>query len=545
MIKFWVEGMAMVNLPILTYTVCLSACLVVLSTVIYRLTFHPLARFPGPFLGKITDWYSVYQISKGDRHLDFFKLHQIHGSIVRFGPNRLAVNSITGLQAIYGTKANVQKSYWYHAFTHVFGSESTQTTIDPKLHGIKRRIISQALSEHAIRAMEPHILKNVRLFCEKLKEGESSAMDAPDMAFLSSWSSSKNVARWAGYFAFDTMSDMCFSRSSEMLLKPDNRFILNMLSEGVNGLYTVGYMQGILKLKLDKFLFTRLEKDMIRYKSFSKLQSDERIKSTVDTKDVFSFLLNSQDPETDCAFTLPELVSEAGLLITAGSETTAAGIASTLFYLLHNPTDLEQAQMEVRTRFQRFSDIHSGPALSSLTYLRACVDESLRLAPGVPSILPREVLPGGILIDGVYIPPGIDVGVPHYAIHHNERYYPDSFAFQPARWIAGSVPGVTVESVAHAQAAFCAFSIGPRSCVGKAMAYKELMLVLASVLFLYDMRLSDGETVGEGHPSLGKARCRRSEFQMLDRFVAKVDGPLVEFKLRDGVEGGARLGCPI
>ena len=50
------------------------------AVVLYRLTFHPLAKYPGPFVGRVTDWYSVYHCLKGDRHLDFYRLHARYGS---------------------------------------------------------------------------------------------------------------------------------------------------------------------------------------------------------------------------------------------------------------------------------------------------------------------------------------------------------------------------------------------------------------------------------------------------------------------------------
>lgn len=67
----------------------------------------------------------------------------------------------------------------------------------------------------------------------------------------------------------------------------------------------------------------------------------------------------------------------------------------------------------------------------------------------------------------MWLPEGTVVGVPHYAIHHNEKYYPQPFEFKPQRWIAGSEPGVTAESAEIGHAAFCAFSVGPRGCIGK------------------------------------------------------------------------------
>ena len=56
-------------------------CYQILATVVYRLTLHPLAKYPGPLLGKIADWYTIYHSWKGDRHLDFYRLHQNYGMV--------------------------------------------------------------------------------------------------------------------------------------------------------------------------------------------------------------------------------------------------------------------------------------------------------------------------------------------------------------------------------------------------------------------------------------------------------------------------------
>ncbi len=64
------------------------------------------------------------------------------------------------------------------------------------------------------------------------------------------------------------------------------------------------------------------------------------------------------------------------------------------------------------------------------------------------------------------------------------------------------------------------------------MAYAEMSILLARVIWLYDMRLKKGSTLGGGNPALGKGRTRRNEFQLHDKFVSMTDGPVVEFKVR-------------
>jgi cytochrome P450 len=160
-------------------------------------------------------------------------------------------------------------------------------------------------------------------------------------------------------------------------------------------------------------------------------------------------------------------------------------------------------------------------ALTSCTYLRACIEESLRLSPPLPGILPREVQDGGIEVDGRFIPAGIDIGVPSYAVMRNAAYYPDPTAFKPLRWIESD--SIAKESVELAQSAFCAFSIGPRGCIARGLAYTELTLVLARILWEFDVRLQPGSVLGQSLDGT---------YDYEDVFISKKVGPMVQFRSR-------------
>jgi cytochrome P450 len=223
------------------------------------------------------------------------------------------------------------------------------------------------------------------------------------------------------------------------------------------------------------------------------------------------------------------------------TDTTATGISSTIFYLLHNPACWEKLAAEIRPRFQHVEEIRGGGRLAECQYLRACIDEAMRMTPGVGGILPREVLAGGIVVDGVAYPAGVDVGVPIYAVQHDEAYYPRPFEYVPERWIvdpdekADDSGFRSADAVALARSAFAPFSLGPWSCAGKGMALKEITLVVARLVYLFDIRIVDGTRTGEGDPTKSPAtlRHRPGELQGKDRFLTKTDGPTVQFKLRD------------
>src|SRR6266536_1009867 len=271
----------------------------------------------------------------------------------------------------------------------------------------------------------------------------------------------------------------------------------------------------IKTLGLNKVLFRKIYNMRMQYMAYSKGQAAERSKVGLDTdrKDFFYYLLNARDPETGKGFSPPELWGESNLLIIAGSDTTSTALAAAFFYLVHNPSTLEKLSHEIRSIFSDIEAIHTSPILNSCVYLRAVIDEAMRMAPPVGGILPREVLLGGIDIDGLHLPEGVVVGTPHYALHHNPDYFPAPFTFNPDRWIPDSSPEVTKDAVAIAQSAFCPFSIGPRGCIGKGLAYAELMTSLARIVFMYDMKLADGTSVGEGRLDMEWGRQGKGEYQ--------------------------------
>lgn len=61
------------------------------SVTFYRVSpFHPLARYPGPVLCKISKLWTAYVASQGKLHLYHKELHEKYGSIVRVGEYFLA-----------------------------------------------------------------------------------------------------------------------------------------------------------------------------------------------------------------------------------------------------------------------------------------------------------------------------------------------------------------------------------------------------------------------------------------------------------------------
>jgi hypothetical protein len=67
-------------------TLCATYLVALFSSIItYRLFFHRLSRFPGPFAAKITKWYGPYLARNGQMHFEHSDIIKRYGSMVRFG----------------------------------------------------------------------------------------------------------------------------------------------------------------------------------------------------------------------------------------------------------------------------------------------------------------------------------------------------------------------------------------------------------------------------------------------------------------------------
>ncbi|OOF94194.1 hypothetical protein ASPCADRAFT_208737 [Aspergillus carbonarius ITEM 5010] len=496
---------------------------------VYQLWFHPLAHFPGPFWAKFTCLYSGWHAWKGDLHLDMMRCHEKYGDFVRYAPNQLLINTSIGLHDIYGFGRNTQKSKLYSAMVH--RAPNTLTLIDKKAHGRKRRIISQGLSDAALRRYQPAILKHINELCTVLvgsKPGD--------------WSVPRNVAHYFNFLTFDIMSDVLFGEHYNMVTSDEHRYVVKAIEDSNVRTSVLAQAPILAFRRWDRKLFAESILARNKFIQFVNTLLQRRFKAAKSARqDVFTFLLDAKDPETQQSLSLAEIGAETTTLVVAGSDTSSTAFSSCLFYLSHNKDWYNRVATEVRNTFSSADEITLGPRLSSCVYLRACIDESLRMSPPAGSALWREVGPGGATFDGHFIPGGYDVGTGIYSIHHNENYYPEAFTFRPERWILSGAEGDTDsvgaadrEGLSKAQGAFNPFSIGPRGCIGKGLALAELTLGIATMLWRYEFALGDGKgmKLGAGAKGLGVGRERENEYQLYDHITASKEGPMVCFRER-------------
>jgi cytochrome P450 len=147
---------------------------------------------------------------------------------VRVAPNFVSVNTVTGLHDIYGHGKKIRKSDFYSAFPAIKGVWNTHNAIDKGIHGRKRRVLSQAFSDNALKGMESVMLLHVRQLCsilggERKENGETK------------W----NMADWFSYLSYDVMGELCFGKSYDMLVDGARRGVIALVDRAAFRHYVV------------------------------------------------------------------------------------------------------------------------------------------------------------------------------------------------------------------------------------------------------------------------------------------------------------------
>ncbi|KAI6908252.1 cytochrome P450 [Hortaea werneckii] len=284
---------------------------------------------------------------------------------------------------------------------------------------------------------------------------------------------------------FDIMGDLTFGEGLNMLEDSEYSPWVKAIFGGIKN---ATFFRGIKLINaLTSFVVEEIifKSEVAREKQFehwnySKERVDRRLKSTPDRPDLWSRILEKSDGPD--GLSLEEHHSNASLFMIAGTETTATALSGTTFYLLRNPESLGALTKEVRSAFQSFDDLDLD-VLARQKYLMAVLQEGLRMYPPVPTSLPRVVPEGGMVIDGNFVPEGTTIGVHHLSTYRMESHFKNANEWHPERWL-----GDPEYKDDHLDA-LEPFSVGPRNCLGKNLAWHEMRLLLATVVLHFDLKL--------------------------------------------------------
>ncbi|KAM5536736.1 hypothetical protein V8D89_009575 [Ganoderma adspersum] len=457
---------------VLSFLQCFALYVTTLAASIaaYRLSpFHPLARYPGPFLGKLSGFWMAYVSTSGRQQHYLKALHDRYGDVLRIGPNTVVIRKPSTANTLIGGAGLPKGPQQLGRFL----SDRNLAMIalqDTELHIQRRRAWNRGLSPAALKGYEDQIAKRASQLVNKIEEHKGEVL----------------LDHWFGYFTYDFMSDMAFGGSTggEMLSgKADTSFWTGLERSARNATF-FGHVPwfGVMLGRVP-FLMSG-SKDFL---GKCKDSAARRLQRGSVTRDLFHYL-NYEDVQ-DSKHPRPpfqQLVSDGILAMVAGSDTVASTLTSLFACLFEHPEMYERLQEEVDKYYPPGEALHTKHH-RDMHYLTGVVNETLRIFPAVPNCTQRQVprTGDGITVDGVYLPPGTAFWMNAYSMHTDpHNFSPSPEKFLPERWLPKSDsrslchgPGYV-----HNETAFMPFSIGPMNCVGKALAMQEMRTVMCAVV---------------------------------------------------------------
>ncbi|KAF2846747.1 benzoate 4-monooxygenase cytochrome P450 [Plenodomus tracheiphilus IPT5] len=449
-----------------------TTCLVI--KVLHNLLLHPNRSFPGPILARATVVISHWKTLQGTSHIWLSELHAKYGPVVRFAPNELSFIDPGVWKDVYGHGAasftKEKASYGPDAY----GNPPGLIRSDNINHARQRKLVSHAFSDKALKAQEQLLKGHVEILVQKLKEAALRDGQA-------------NLVDWYNFTTFDIMGDLTFGETLGQLATA-------VYSPWVKAAFSYVKVISIGRVSRGWPGMTRLlnacaPKDMKAKRQthldYSKNHVDKRMARKTDRPDIWTFVMKHS--ETEGKHLAPtELHSNGQLFMFAGTETTATELSGLTYILLKNPEKMERLVDEVRGAFTSFNDM-SMSRLAQLNFLNACLEEGLRMYPPLPVGLPRVTPVGGSAVCGHWVAGGTSVQCPMYAANYSPLNWKNPALFRPERFM----PEGIAEYALDRKAALNPFSFGPRNCLGKNLAYHEMRLILASVLFHFNLALKD------------------------------------------------------
>ncbi|MCJ1244131.1 hypothetical protein MMC30_001329 [Trapelia coarctata] len=454
--------------------------------ILYRLTLHPLAKFPGPKWAAATKWYECYfdlvKEHRGQFMWEVGRMHDEYGPIVRINPDELHIKDPDMYTIIHASNPT-SRDKWPPAANMLvllaFG------TIDHNLHRERRAANNSLFSNRGVLTAEPLIWSQVQKLCEAI-HSNVAPNNVVELYTLSVSFAFETVTRYLLGKDLDLLNDQENAREWAGMIKSVTantplikQFPWIMALSAKIPLPVIGVLNPVLARML--VYGQNIKNDAAAYMADrNRLSESTMTKNEVHPLTVYDAIQNSSLPPHDK--TVERMTQEITTLITAGGDTTARMIKNAVFHLLANPEVLARLREEI---IQVMPEIHSTPSvktLKELPWLTAIIKETLRISAVLTSRLPL-VLPNDLQYKDWVIPAKTPISDTIRDVLLDPNIFAEPQQFKPERWLESA------EKTAFLTRYFVPFSKGTRMCPGMQFAYAEMYTTIPAIFRRFDLEL--------------------------------------------------------
>lgn len=182
-------------------------------------------------------------------------------------------------------------------------------------------------------------------------------------------------------------------------------------------------------------------------------------------------LLRAKPLDGKTPIPIQDIQAECLSFMIAASDTTAGLVSPMISSIISCPKIYAKVRLEIAV-FEDAGRLSRPVALydetNEMPYFGACVNETLRLFPPTPIILPRVVCRGGLTLGNIFLPEGTEIGANPWLINRNQKMFGhDADTFRPERWLE------VEERTKRMERCMFTFGYGGRACIGKNLAKFE------------------------------------------------------------------------
>ncbi|KAH8157980.1 hypothetical protein CIB48_g10264 [Xylaria polymorpha] len=431
------------------------------AKVIYRLYFHPLAKFPGPKLAAGTFLYEGYYdaIKRGKYVHKIEELHRQYGPIIRINPQEIHVYDPTFFDSVYSGSGKWDRPR--HMTETMDPGLSTFATWDHNHHRLRRGALNRFFSKQKVNALQQTVQDLANRLCEKIESYSNTGIPIDFESALSD-------------FTLDTISEYMVDSKLGLV---DREGFSSELRNGLRGLAEFGHLVRVIPIFA--VIFNNLPRWLV-------LALKPNVKFLLDWEDTcldIATRLVRTNPDDPSEKTPNRLMFEAKIIMTAGTGTVAWTLCTALFYLTTYPDMLARLRSEIRTVMPDPRQPVKYQELEQLPYFNAVLREALRLGLGGTMRSARAAPDRELRYKNWTIPKNtsVSMSIPH--MHRNPDNFPDPMRFDPERWLGDAEERRRLEKV------WVPFSRGTRGCLGINLAWAELYIMLSQCVLRMDLEL--------------------------------------------------------
>ncbi|KAF2018869.1 cytochrome P450 [Aaosphaeria arxii CBS 175.79] len=468
----------------------LSASLLVL---LYAYSEHRsgLRKIPGPWLARISILFRFRLVWKGDAPLQYRRVHQQYGPIVRVGPKHVSIADPAMIPLIYGLGKNFTKTPFYTTMSLNYQGrrmDSMFTERDSQAHKALKSPVAQLFSMTNMRNFEVYADECTGIFMDAMRDLEGQAVD---------------FAEWLQWYAFDVIGSITFQRRFGFMEKrEDVDGMIGKINDGLEYVKLLGQVESLVRgfefASRWKWLRRRLVPDtMERFLQITehevrKYDDSERRTARTD------FLSQLRAKKEQSGKISPrDMVNHLSNNLLAGSDTTAIALRAIIYFIIRDARIHSKVVEEIQEadRLGKLSKAITFEECLNLTYLQAVIKEAMRVHPSVGFPLERYVPTGGAELCGYHLPAGTNVSISAPVVHMDRNIYgSDADDFRPERWLEASP-----EQLKLMDRSFLAFGHGSRTCIGKNISIMEMGKFVPQIFRHFEIELAEEDSEWHVH----------------------------------------------